>query len=437
MNIIPSIIRKRLKGQLNLIRVIDNFSWLIIDKILRLGVGIIVTIWLARYLGAEQFGLLSFSIALVSLFGAISSIGLQNIVVRDLVHNPNSKEEILGTAVFLQFIGGFLSYGLLLGFISWLRPDDETAKLIVIILGFAMLFKASEVVSYWFESQVLSKYIVWVQNIGFFIFAAVKITLIIIQAPLVGFAWAVLIETIIIAFLMVGMMGIYGFGPQRLQVTLLRSKDLLSSSWPLLLSSVAIIIYMRVDQIMLGQMLGDEAVGIYSAAVRISEAWFFLLMAIVSSIFPHMSKLYKKNIILFEKFFLKIMRLLNITSLSIGIIIYIFSGFIILSSFGNEYSDAITVLEILCWTGFFVGIGLIRTKYLVLQEKQIFQTIFLSAGALLNIGMNFILIPYSGIDGAAWATFISFAFSVFVFPLVFPSLKRLRYLIYSSILWFK
>ena len=154
MHIIPSFIRQRISHRPNLVKIFDNMGWLLIDKVLRMGAGLLVGVWVARYLGPKQFGLFNYSLAFVGIFGAIAGLGLQSIVVRDTVRDPSSKAETIGTAASLLFISGALAYGCCLGAIFWLRPDDSLAKSLVAILGSVMLFKASEVALYWFESQV-------------------------------------------------------------------------------------------------------------------------------------------------------------------------------------------------------------------------------------------------------------------------------------------
>ena len=170
--------------------------------------------------------------------------------------------------------------------ISIARPDDELAKLMVAVLGFAMVFKATEVVKYWFESQVKSKYTIWVENGVFLVLAAIRVGLILAQASLLAFVWAAFAEGLLVA---VGLLWVYVWRGGVLAVWRIRysrANALLKDSWPLIFSGLAIMVYMRIDQIMLGQMLGDKAVGIYTAAVRISEVWYFIPMAIVASVFP-------------------------------------------------------------------------------------------------------------------------------------------------------
>jgi O-antigen/teichoic acid export membrane protein len=230
LNLIPAFLHRRIVHRPNLVKIVDNIGWLFFDKVLRMGVGVFVGVWIARYLGPEQFGLLSFATAFVGLFGAIATLGLQGIVVRDIVRDPASKEKTLGTAAALLFVGGLISYSLVLATIFWLRPDDALAKAIVAIFGSIMLFKVSEVAVYWFESQVLSKYTVWVQNGVFLGFAAVKVTLILQGAPLIAFAWAMMAEAAVVATLLLVVLGLRGPRLRQLSVAAKRAKTLLADS---------------------------------------------------------------------------------------------------------------------------------------------------------------------------------------------------------------
>lgn len=202
MNLVPAFVRRRLAHRPNLVKILDNIGWLFLDKVLRMGVGLLVGVWIARYLGPEQFGLLNFALAFTGLFAAISGMGLQGIVVRDIVRDPQGAPLTLGTAAVLMLIGGFVSYLLILAAIAYLRPDDPLARSIVAILGAIQLFKASEIAVYWFESQVQSKYTVWVQNGVFLVFAAVKVGLILSQASLTAFVWATLAEAAVVAVIL-------------------------------------------------------------------------------------------------------------------------------------------------------------------------------------------------------------------------------------------
>ncbi len=372
-----------------------------------MGLGLLIMVWVARFLGPQQYGLLNFATAFVGLFGAVAALGLQTIVVRDIVRDATCKEETLGTAAVLQLGGGVLAYGLILATIFWLRPDDAVAKWLVAILGGMMLFKSSEVVMYWFESQVLSKYTVWVQNGSFLVFAAVKLALIFGNAPLVAFAWATFAEAALFAILLLVMLGLHGPGLRKLKASLARAKVLLADSWPLLLSGLAIATYMKIDQIMLGQMLGDDAVGIYSAATRISEVWYFIPMMIVSSVFPAILEAKKQSEDLYKMRLQRLYDLMVWLSLSVALPMTFLAGPIVVLLYGPSYAEAGTVLAIHVWASVFVFLGVASSQWFIAENRQILsfqRTLF---GAVINVVLNYRFIPQFGVVGAAYATVLA------------------------------
>ncbi len=428
MGLTPAFIRRRIAHRPNLLRIVDNIAWLLVDKLLRMGTGLLVVVWIARYLGSEQFGLLSFATAFVSLFGFVSGLGLQGIVVRDIVRDPSSKEETLGTAAALKLIGGLIAYSCVLLAIFWLRPNDQLAKTLVAILGSAMLFNSSEITVYWFESQVLSRYTVWAQNSCFLIFAAVKVGLIVNNAPLVAFAWATLAEAVIVALVLLSIFNWYGLKIWALRITMARAKTLLSDSWPLLLSGIAIIIYMKVDQIMLGQIVGDKAVGVYSVAVRISEVWYFIPTVITSSIFPSILKAKERSESDYNQLFQNLYDLMVAISFAIALPMTFLSAPLVAILFGEDFFASGPVLVIHIWSSIFVSLSVSSGKWLLSENRQdlAFQRNFL--GLVVNIALNFILIPSFGAVGAAIATIISYALAGFAWDYLHEDTRLMFYM---------
>jgi O-antigen/teichoic acid export membrane protein len=414
LNLLPEFIQRRVAHRPNLLKIVDNIGWLFFDKVLRMGVGLVVGVWIARYLGPEQFGLLSFATAFIGLFGAVAGLGLQGIVVRDLIRNPAGKEETLGTAAGLLFGGGLLAYGLILGVILVLRPEDTLSKTLVAILGSTMLFKASEGAVYWFESQVLSKYTVWVQNGSFLIFAAIKIVLILGDAPLVTFAWAAMAEALLVATLLLVMLGVRGPNLRQWRFSLVRAKGLMMDSWPLLLSGIAISVYMKIDQIMLGQIIGDDAVGIYSAAVYISEAWYFTIAIVLASLFPTFAQLHAKNSEILRQLWVKAYRLMFFLSVAVAFTVAFASGSLVEILFGDDYISAAPVLSIHVWAGVNVAVGSVWSKWILLENKLRVGLYGHVIGAVVNMCLNLLFIPEFGPIGAAVATLVSYWFSALV-----------------------
>ena len=415
MSLIPRVIHRRIAHRPNLVKIVDNIGWLFFDKILRMGVGLFVGVWIARYLGPEQFGLLNFALAFTGLFGAIATLGLPGIVVRDIVRDPDGAGLTLGTAAVLQLVGGLVSYLLILGAIAYLRPDDALARSIVAILGSMMLFKASEIAVYWFESQVKSKYVVWVQNGAFLVFAAIKVLLILQQATLIVFIWVMLAEVASVAMLLFLVLGLRGPALTSLTASTTRAKSLLHDSWPLVLSAIAVMVYMKIDQIMLGQMIGDEAVGIYSAAVRISELWYFIPMAIVVSVFPAILEAKKRSHAEYYARLQKLYDLMVVISVVVALPMTFLATPLVDLLFGQAYFASGTIVAIHIWAAVFVFLGVASDKWFLAENRQVLSLQRTALGAVANVVLNFSLIPFYGAVGAAIATVISQAIAAWLF----------------------
>lgn len=405
-----------------------NTGWLFADRIMRMGVGLVVGVWIARYLGPEQFGLLNYASAFVALFGAIAGLGLNGIVVRDLVKEPETANTTLGTAFVLQLFGGLLAFAIAFLAIRYARPDDSLTQLIVAILGLALVFKASEVVKYWFESQVQSKYTVWVENAAFVVFAGIKVVLIINHAPLIDFVWVVLIEAALVA---IALLGIYAWQRGDLiswHIKIKRAKSLLQDSWPLILSGLAVMIYMRIDQIMLGQMLGDEAVGIYSAAVRISEVWYFIPMSIVASVFPAILEAKKHSEAQYYARLQKLYDLMVLLSVSIALPMTFIATPVIVVLYGDAYAASGTILAIHIWAAVFVFLGVASGKWFLAENRQVLNLQRTVLGAVANIVLNLLLIPRYGVIGAAVATVISQMATAWLFDCFQTETKKMFFM---------
>jgi O-antigen/teichoic acid export membrane protein len=407
LKIIPAFIHRRLAHRPNLVQIVENIGWLFLDKILRLGFGLIVGVWLARYLGPEHFGQLSFATAFVDLFSAIAVLGLHGIVVRDIVRNPEGAPETLGTAAMLLVFSGLLFYLLTLSVITYLRPEDTLARTLIAILGSTMLLKVSDIAVYWFEAQVQSKYTVWVQNSVFLVFAAVKVVLIIQEAHLTAFAWAMLSEAVASGVVLLFVLGKRGLAISSFCYRAGRAKSLLKDSWPLILSAIAIAVHIKIGQIMLGEMVDNKAVGIYSAATRISEVWYFVIPIVVASVFPTLAALHANRSDLLPKRWVQAYALMFWLSVGTALMVTVLSDFIVNFLFGEAYSDAAIVLTIHVWLGVHVAVGSVWSRWLLLENKLHIGMYAHLVASILNIGLNIWLIPAYGVVGASIAALAS------------------------------
>ena len=189
---------KSLQKHKGFIKYFKNTSWVFVEKIIRFTVGLFVGVWVARYLGPERFGLLSYAQSFVGLFTVIASLGLNGIVVRELVKNNNLNDEIIGTAFWLKLIAAF-GVLLILAIAINFTSNDTYTNILIFIIASATIFQSFNVVDFYFQSKVMSKFVVYANIISLFLSSIVKITLILNEAPLVAFAWVILFDSFILA----------------------------------------------------------------------------------------------------------------------------------------------------------------------------------------------------------------------------------------------
>ncbi len=419
-------------------RYFANTSWLFAEKVLRMFVGLFVGVWVARYLGPEKFGLLSYAQSFVGLFSAFATLGLDGIVVRELVKHPEKEGELLGTAFVLKLIGAFLTLTVLAIAVNFTSNDLYT-NILIFIIASSTIFQAFNVIDMYFQAKVLGKFIAYANSLSLFLGSIVKVCLIFINAPLVAFAFVVVFESFVLAM---GYVYFYwrrnGLKSVKLFTFRLQTaKSLLKDSWPLVLSGLVIMIYMRIDQVMIKEMLGAEAVGQYAAAVRISETLFFLFPVIINSLAPAVFRLYREDFdkAKQEKYMQLYYSVIFYSCLLYSILLYVFSPSIVLLSFGKDYEDSIPIFKIHVFSNIFAFIGGMTHQWYLAKGLQ--NLIFLRGlvGAIINVVLNIILIPLYGTKGAAISTVISYAY-VSIFSMLHHKSTRENFRLFFSSLYY-
>ena len=412
-----------------------NTSWLMGERILRMGVSLFVGIYVARYLGPERYGLLSYANSFVGIFLALATLGLDDVVVRELVKTPEQREKILGTSFLLKLIGTLLMWVAIFAAVPFTENDLQT-NILIIIIAFGAVFQAFNVIDLNFQAKVKSKHVVHAQFVQLIISSIVKIILVVNDAPLIWFASVYSLDVIVLAM---GLVFAYLYNGENIfswKWSFETSKYLLHDSWPLILAGVVISVYMKIDQVMIKEMLGAKEVGLYAAAVKLSEAWYFLPMAIASSLFPAIinAKVYQKEV--YYQRLQKLYDLMVWIAIAIALPISILSSWIVELLYGNEYLESSSVLNIHIWSGIFIFLGVASSKYLIAENyiKKTFYRTFV--GALLNIIMNYYLIGTMGIKGAAISTFVSHFFAAYFYDLLDKDLRKMFILKTKSLFFY-
>lgn len=411
---LPNAIKQKLKNQQGLQKILSNTSWLLGESALRMSINLAIGIWLARYLGPSDFGTYNYVLSLVSLFGPISALGLNGIVTRDIVRNPQKDKEILGSAFTLRLVASFISMAVVVGSYWLLRSEDNLVKVLILILSVGNLFSALHIIDFWFQSKLLSKYVVLSRTATLLISSVAKVFLIAIKAPLITFVVVSATEIILLGINLAIAYHTRGGKILEWRLNFSRAKTLLSQSWPLILSGFGAIINLKIDQIMLGELSTPATVGVYAVAVRLSEVWYFVPEAIASSIFPSLLKSKEQGIKIYKSRQQKLYDLLACCAMVIAIPTTFIGTPLLISLYGEAYRESGLILSIHIWASIFIFMRSALSKWLIAEDLFIFSFVTHSLGAIVNIILNLFLIPNYGGIGAATATVISYATSSYL-----------------------
>ena len=411
---------------MTLIDVAKNVLWLLLDKVLRVIVGVYIFSKLSYGLGEAAFGYLNFVISIMAILGAVVSMGMQNVVVKHLVSTRSGllKHEIVWTVLISQIFIALVVYVSL--FVAVYFVYDVENLYVYLLMGVLIVCRPSDVFKYWFESNLKMKSVVVIENVNFILFSVLKVVAVEVEAGIAGIA---LIFSIEYVFNAAGLLIVYRLGKKKGGAVGEFNKQFLSDmfrmSWPLAVSSIAWVGYIKVDQIMVGAILGDIELAYFSASSKIVESLYFIPAAIVSSVYPYLFASYIGEAV--KEKFTFLFDILTWPILLVIIIITMFGSDIIMLVYSKTYISSINVLLIQVWCLIFVSYTIATGKYLVEVGLPHFIMYRHLVGLVVNILLNYILIQEWGLIGGAFATLISlFVASIMVD--VFS--KKTRFLIY-------
>lgn len=392
-------------------KIFSNTSWLIAEKLLTMVVSFGVTIVLARELGPGSFGSLNFLLAVVALVGPLTSLGLNSIVTREVINLPESSSKIMTTTAILRFGGGIIGALICVLIVSLAMELSKEDTFLIIVLAACSTFNAFQVIEFWFQSKIHIRPIAIVRFIVFLVFSGLKIGAVFIYGTLMSVTIVYAIEFILLGLAFLLVYRLNGQSINLAEFDFSYGLKLLKQSFWLILSGVAAVIYLKIDQVMLADMASREEVGIYSVAVRLSEVWYFFATAFVASIFPPLLKLRKDNN---QKYLKRLQQCCDILfgiSVAVAIVVSMFAELIIEQFFGFDYIASVPVLMVHIWAGVFVFMRALVSKWILAEGLLHFSLISQGIGAVVNVGVNIALIPQYGAMGAAVATVISYIFA--------------------------
>lgn len=404
--------------------IIANLNWLLADRIIRIVGGLFVGIWMARYLGPRDYGLFNFALSFIMLFGVVGKLSIDPVVVRELTMYPEKEKAILGSIFRLKLWSSLLAMVLVLPAAWMAQPDSPMFILLVAIFAVGIIFNVFDPVDIFYQAKVLSKHVVQARAFAFLVFVAARVGLILGGFSLIWFSLASTLELALASGLIFWVYhrkegGFRGWIWQKGT-----AKLLLKDGWPLIASSLLIVIHTRIDQVMIGQMLSEVQVGHYSAAVRISETWLFVPVLVVQTMMPYFVRLREQSPSRYQQRLMQLYSAMFWSGVVVGVMSILFGREIIAVLFGESYSNSYSSLVFLIWTGIFMAQAVARGIWMVSENLQVFRLLNNFIAVPINIGLNFLWIPIYGISGAAAASLISIGLGTWVAPLLFKPIRK-------------
>ena len=367
----------------------------------------VTVIFVARYLGPENLGKLSYAQSLIAIFSMFASLGIDHIVYRDLVAHPEREGEILGTAIAIKLIFGTLTFLITVG-VAFSLHTEPILTWLVAIIALSFIFQPFGVIIHVFNARVQSKYSTIVNVIISLLIPLLKFIVIFTNNGILYFAAIVAFEALVFSLLSVILYKkILAGSLQSFSVSWATFKKLTHDSWPIMLIGTTGYLYARIDQVMIQHFIDSTSVGLYEVAVRFTEPLGILPGVILGSLFPALINAKKDSPEEYRKRFRSLVFLCLGISITMATMIFILAPYLVKWIYGPEFIESISILRIYVWSNVGTIATLLIYNYFVIENRTRLPLIYTTIGAITNIILNLVLIPILGITGAAYATLIT------------------------------
>lgn len=391
----------------------DNFGWLVADKFARFFLSVCVGFWVARYLGPERFGILNYAQAITGIMLMVVEGGLEGVVRRELLQNDRDAPSLLAAAGMLRLIAAMAAYSLLLLALAFGWGETGDRELLT-VLGLLIFQPVLFVPELWFHAKLQSRVCASMQILALMAGAAARLVLVAVSAPLTAFAWVMVAEMCLAGGLLWWRGRVAGLTLVFMRRLSADARKLWRESWPLLLSGIAVAVYMRIDTVMLRRLAGEVAVGEYAAAARFTEIWFFIPGALAVSVLPSLLRARAAGGRAYVDRLDQYCQISVSSAYLLAVPTTFLAPWLIHLAYGAAYAASAPVLALHVWVLVFAFIGVVRGQYCINEGLTRFHLCATIMGAGLNIGLNLALIPRYGAQGAALATLMSQALAAWL-----------------------
>lgn len=374
-----------------------NAFWIMFGRIFQIVLTFVTTMLVTRYLGPTQYGQITLAFSYVALFIPIGALGLNDLLVKELLDHKEENNSIIGTAIIMRLFSSCFSI-IVIYFVVKIISNNPILPVLAVLQGISLIFRVFECINYFYQSRLFSKKAGIINAVAYSLTAIFRIVCLIIKKDIYWFAFAVSLDFIVIAILL---LFTYLKDGNSLCFSKKYAKLLISKSRPYLFSGIMTVVSGKADSILLGNMIDETTVGYYSAATTLCNAWPFVLTAIIDSASPIIIDLYAIDKEGYKKRLKQLYASIFYISLFVAVIFTVFSKLIITIVFGSAYIPASVPLKIVCWNTIFSYFGVARFIWMQCEDKYYLERVLTLIGLIFNLACNYILISKYGIIGAS------------------------------------
>jgi len=403
------------------------------ERIAQKGIRFFIGVWMIRYLGPENYGVYSYALSFVAISETFTTLGLKQIVIRECSGDDYDDGVVIVSGFWMQLVAAVVVF-ITVALLILQFENDWLVQVAVFIIAARVFFRPFRVSDFWFQSKIRAKYPVYVRTVAMLTASGTQVTAILLEASVLAFISILLAQFVIQAVGFVIVFKLYGPALSEWRPSVPLMRELLRDSWPLMVDAFSTMVYMKVDQIMLENMVGRTEVGLYATGVKLSELWYFLPSSIAASVFPEIVR--SREALSAERYRHRLQKFYDamaVLAYTVAIPVTFAAPYLVQILFGAEYSGTTPMLQIHVWSFLFIALGLARGKWLVAENLTKFAMAATVTGAVLNIAINFYLIPLWGGVGASWATLVSYIVYSYVALAFFSETRDTFYQLSKSI----
>lgn len=412
-------------------RVVTNASWIIVCRVFQAILNMVISMMTARYFGPSNYGLINYAAAIVAFFVPIMQLGFRSTLVQEYVNNSAAEGEILGTSTILNVISSVLCIIGVVSFVLITNGNEKETIIVCLLYSIMLLFQATEMIQYWFQAKLLSKYTSIVSLCAYAVVSIYKIILLATERNIYWFAIANAVDYFVIS---VCLFLVYRkLGNSRLDFSLEMAKKLLNKSKYYIVSSMMVTVFGHIGSIVLEFYLDKEAVGFYTAAITCAGMTSFIFNALIDSARPIVLSYKQKNQQKYQQSMMGLFSVIIYISIVQSVVICIFAKLIIVILYGRAYMEAVLPLRIVAWYTIFSYLGPVRNIWILAEEKQKYLWVINLSGALVSIVLNFMFIPDMGVSGAAFAALVTQIFTNVLIGYFIQPIRECNKLMFRSL----